>query len=89
MPRTRASLSISVPNELWIQTQIDCGEFASRSEVVNDLIRKEREKTRERDYIRTMLIAGEKSVEEHGWVTETSEQMLAGFKERARANGKL
>ena len=42
MPGTRASLSISEPNELWIQNQIDCGEFASRSEVVNDLNTKRR-----------------------------------------------
>ena len=87
MPDTRESLSISEENELWIQAQIDGGEFASRSEVVNELIRKEREKTRERDFIRAMLIEGEKSVEEHGWVTETPEEMFAGFKERAQANG--
>ena len=66
MAGARASLSISTRNESWLQTQIDKGEFASRSEVVNDLIRKAREKDREVEYIRTKLIASEKSVEKHG-----------------------
>jgi antitoxin ParD1/3/4 len=89
MAGTRASLSISPPNESWLQAQIDSGEFASRSEVVNDLIRKAREKDREAEYIRTKLLASEKSVEKHGWVEETPSEMLDGFKERARHDGKI
>ncbi len=89
MAGTRASLSISTPNESWLQAQIDSGEFASRSEVVNDLIRKAREKDREAEYIRTKLLASEKSVEQHGWVRETPNEMLEGFKERARRDGKI
>ncbi|MEW8323740.1 MAG: CopG family transcriptional regulator [Candidatus Thiodiazotropha taylori] len=89
MAGTRASLSISTPNESWLQSQIDSGEFASRSEVVNDLIRKAREKDREAEYIRTKLLASEKSLEEHGWVKETPNEMLDGFKERARRDGKI
>ena len=85
MPGTRASLSISEPNELWIQTQIDCGEFSSRSEVVNDLIRKERERTRERDYIRAKLMAAERS----SVVDQTPGEILEGFKQKARQNGLL
>ncbi len=42
MVGTRASLSLSIPNEEWIQGQISSGEFSSRSEVVNDLIRRAR-----------------------------------------------
>ena len=38
----RASISISPPNDEWIKLQIDSEEFSSRSEVVNDLIRKAR-----------------------------------------------
>ncbi|MCG8027382.1 MAG: CopG family transcriptional regulator [Candidatus Thiodiazotropha taylori] len=89
MAGTRASLSISTPNESWLQAQIDSGEFASRSEIVNDLIRKAREKDREAEYIRTKLLASEKSLEEHGWVKETPNEMLDGFKERARRDGKI
>ncbi len=85
MAGTRASLSISTPNEEWIQAQIASGEFSSRSEVVNDLIRR----VREIENIRAHLIAAEQSVAEHGWVKETPEQVLEGFKEKARCNGKL
>ena len=85
MAGTRASLSISTPNEEWIQAQIASGEFSSRSEVVNDLIRR----AREIEAIRARLIAAEQSASERGWVTETSQQMLDGFKEKARQDGKL
>ena len=77
---TRASLSISEPNEKWIQAQIDSKEFSSRSEVVNDLIRK----AREIEMIRARLIAAELSVERHGWVEQTPDEILNGFKEKAR-----
>ncbi|MGS2722695.1 ribbon-helix-helix domain-containing protein [Porticoccus sp. GXU_MW_L64] len=89
MAGTRASLSISTPNESWLQSQIDSGEYANRSEVVNDLIRKAREKNREAEYIRAKLIASEGSVEDKGWVAESSQDMLKGFKERARRSGNL
>jgi antitoxin ParD1/3/4 len=82
---TRASLSITEPNEKWIQDQIDSKEFSSRSEVVNDLIRK----AREIEVIRAKLIAGELSVQQHGWIDQTPEEMLDGFKEKARRDGRL
>jgi antitoxin ParD1/3/4 len=82
---TRASLSISEPNERWVQSQIDSKEFSSRSEVINDLIRK----AREIEEIRKRLIASELSVAEKGWVNTSQEAMLNGFRERAIADGKL
>lgn len=82
---TRASLSISEPNEQWIQAQIDSKEFSSRSEVINDLIRK----AREIEIIRAKLIAAEMSVAESGFVDKSPEAMLDGFKEKARRDGKL
>lgn len=85
MAGTRASLSISTPNEEWIQSQIASGEFSSRSEVVNDLIRR----VREIEVIRERLIAAEQSVADRGWVSETPGQMLDSFKEKARRDGKL
>ena len=85
MAGTRASLSITTPNEKWIHAQIESGEFSSRSEVVNDLIRR----AREIEVIRERLMTAERSVIERGWVTQAPEQMLDGFKEKARRNGKL
>ncbi len=81
MAGTRASLSISTPNEEWIQAQINSGEFASRSEVVNDLIRR----AREIEVIRQRLIAAEQS----GFSSRTPEQILAASKAELRSNGEL
>ena len=86
---TRASISLSEPNDAWIQAQIDSKEFASRSDVLNDLIRKARADARERDYVRAKLMAAEDSVSQHGWVKETPKKMLEGFKDTARKHGKL
>lgn len=82
---TRASLSLSEPNERWIQDKIDSKEFASRSEVVNDLIRK----AREVEEIRQRLIAAELSVAEQGWVEKSQDAILADFRKKAQQDGKL
>ena len=82
---TRASLSISEPNDKWIQAQIESKEFSSRSEVVNALIRK----AREIEHIRERLLAAELTIEASGWVEKTQEEMLQGFKDKARHDGKL
>ena len=81
MAGKRASLSISKPNDSWIQAQIASGEFASRSEVVNDLIRR----AREIEVIRARLIAAEQG----GLSTRTPEQILAASKEELRSDGEL
>ena len=78
MAGTRASLSLSTPNDEWIQGQIASGEFASRSEVVNDLIRR----VREIEVIRARLIAAEQS----GFSTRSPEQILAASKDALRGN---
>lgn len=77
----RASLSITEPNEKWIQAQIDSKEFSSRSEVVNDLIRR----AREIEIVRARLIAAEQS----GFSDRSPEQILAAAKEELRRNGEL
>ena len=81
----RQSISFTPPNDEWLKAQVSSEEYTSKSEVVNDLIRK----AREIEHIRARLLAAEQSVAEHGWVTETAEEMLDGFKEKARRNGKL
>ena len=85
MVGTRASLSLSTPNEEWIQGQISSGEFSSRSEVVNDLIRR----ARAAEMIRHRLIAAEQSVERHGWVDKSPEEMLDSFKAKTCRNDKV
>lgn len=82
---TRASLSITEPNERWIQEQIDSKEFSSRSEVINDLIRG----AREVEAIRARLVAAEVALAHRGQIDKTPKEVLDGFKEEAREDGTL
>ncbi len=51
----KQSISLTPPNDAWLRAQVDSEEYTSKSDVVNDLIRK----TREIKYIRTKLIRAE------------------------------
>ena len=82
---TRASISITAPNDAWIQSQIASGEFSSRSEVVNDLIRKARKQEDDIETIRLALIQGEQS----GVSNRTPEDIIDSVIEKQRANGTL
>jgi len=77
----RQSISFTRPNDEWLKAQVDSEEYTSKSDVVNDLIRK----AREIEVIRAKLIAAELG----GFSDKTPEEMLQGFKEKARQNGRL
>ena len=77
----RQSISLTPPNDAWLKAQVDSEEFSSKSEVVNDLIRK----AREVEYIRAKLIAAEQS----GFTTLTPQEILEKSKAELRKNGKL
>ena len=81
----RASISISPPNDEWIQAQIESEEFSSRSEVVNDLIHKARKEGDEIEAIRAALIKGENS----GFSGRTPEDVKKTVTERLQKNGQL
>ena len=78
---TQVDYAISGPNGTWVQAQVDSGDFASPSAVINDLIRQ----ARERDAIRTHLLAAERS----GFTDQTPEQIRAAAKAELRRNGEL
>jgi len=86
---TRQSISLTEPNNDWLTAQIESQEFTSKSELINDLIRRERERLAERAYIRAKLEAAEESVREHGWVTKTKEELMRDIKAKAREDGLL
>jgi len=74
---SRTSISFTPPNDEWINSQIESQEYSSKSEVVNDLIRKARKKQDEISYIRAKLIASEKS----GFTDLTRDQILEKSRE--------
>jgi len=71
---SRTSISFTPPNDKWIQEQIDSEEFTSKSDVINDLIRRaRRESEQEIEAIRVALIKGEQS----GISSRTPQQIMA------------
>ncbi|MGB5408856.1 MAG: CopG family transcriptional regulator [Thiogranum sp.] len=77
----RQSISFTPPNDEWLKAQVDSEEYTSKSDVVNDLIRK----AREIELIRAKLIRAEQS----GFIEQTPAEILAEFNEQLRADGKL
>jgi len=77
----RQSISFSPPNDEWLKAQVDSQEYASKSEVVNDLIRK----AREIEAIRARLIQAEQS----GFTTQNRAEILAQIKDEAHRDGAL
>jgi antitoxin ParD1/3/4 len=73
---TRQSISLTRPNDEWLRAQVDSEEFTSKSDVVNDLIRK----AREIEQIRAKLIAAEQG----GFSDRTPEQIRDKAKERLK-----
>ena len=77
---TRQSITLTNPNDNWLKTQLESNEFNSKSEVVNDLIRKARSKQNEIDLIRSKLLKAEKS----GFTNSTSSEILKEFKDELK-----
>jgi len=82
---TRQSITLTTPNDDWLKNQIQSNEFTSKSEVVNDLIRRARAKQGEIDLIRSKLLKAEKS----GFTNPTSKEILKEFKDNMNNEGKL
>jgi len=55
---TRLSISFTEPNDKWLKEQIESKEYTSKSELVNDLIRRERDRKKEVEWIRAKIEKG-------------------------------
>lgn len=76
----RQTITINEPNDLWMKDQLEKNEYSSKSELINDLIRKQREWEEERLWLRNELIRGEES----GISNKTMAEILQTAKERAK-----
>lgn len=81
----RQSISVSEPNDEWLKAQVASAEYSSKSEVINDLIRRARRQQLEVEHVRAELIKAEQS----GFTDEKPEDLLANFKEEAQRDGLL
>ncbi len=79
----RQSISLTPPNDAWLKAQVESQEYASKSDVVNDLIRKARAKQEKVEEIRLRLIEAEQS----GFVTPERQEILAEFKKVLHPDG--
>ena len=77
----RQSISFTPPNDEWLKAQVDSEEYTSKSEVVNDLIRK----VREIESVRIRLIRAEQS----GFTQQARTEILTEIKDEAKRNGEL
>ena len=73
----RQSISFTEPNDEWLKSQIASKEYASKSELVNDLIRHARSQQSQIDWIRTKINAAEKS----GFTIDSKDQILKASKD--------
>jgi antitoxin ParD1/3/4 len=73
----RQSISITEPNDEWLNSQVSSKEYSSKSELVNDLIRQARSQQKQIDWIRMKLENAEKS----GFTSESKAEILKQSKQ--------
>ena len=73
----RQSISLTEPNDEWLKAQVEKKEYASKSELVNDLIRQARKHQNQVDWVRRKLEKAEKS----GFSDESKEEILKQSKD--------
>ncbi|AKP53602.1 MULTISPECIES: ribbon-helix-helix domain-containing protein [Cyclobacterium] len=76
----RQTISVNEPNDRWMKQKIEENEFSSKSELINDLIRRQREQEEERLWLRNELIKGENS----GISNKSMAEILAEAKQRVK-----
>lgn len=85
MAMVKKSITVTEHQNKWIQSQMETGNYGTDSELIREALREKQARQTEVDYIRGKLIEAEKS----GFIDEGREEILADFKNRLRANGKL
>ncbi len=76
----RQTITVNEPNDRWLKQKVEKNEYASKSELINDLIRRQREQEEERIWLRNELIKGEES----GLSNKSMAEILEEAKRRAK-----
>ncbi len=85
MAMVKKSITVTDQQEQWIQAQLATGHYASDSEVLRDLIRREQKRDVEVQAIRTALMEGEAS----GISPLSADDIREDVLKRLREDGKL
>ena len=82
-----ATMTVSLPDPMkeWIEMQVEDGEYASSSDYIRDLVRRDRERRNEArlEELRRIVDEGLNS----GVSTRTLDEIFADAEARARARG--
>ena len=81
---SRMSVSFSKTNEEWITAQVEAGEYASKSEVINAVIREKRQKMDAQATLMAQLEEGRRSGVSNKTIDDIFEEALTEWK---RKNG--
>jgi antitoxin ParD1/3/4 len=81
----KKSITLTDQQEQWIQAQMATGNYASDSEVLRDLIRKEQLRNAQIESIRNELI----KAEGRGFTDKTPEDIMQDVIKRKQASGEL
>jgi antitoxin ParD1/3/4 len=76
----RQSFSLTEPNDEWLSAMVESKEYSNKTEVLNDIIRRERERQGEVEYLRAKLIRAEQG----GMSERTPEQIRAETKAKLK-----
>lgn len=68
----RQSITLTDPNDEWLKNQVEKNEYASKSELINDLIRQARSKEEQLKLLRLKLEHAENS----GFTTDSMEEII-------------
>tara|TARA_R110002110_G_scaffold414951_1_gene646719 strand:- start:6015 stop:6272 length:258 start_codon:yes stop_codon:yes gene_type:complete len=85
MAMVKKSITVTDHQDKWIQSQMKTGNYGTDSELIREALREKQNRDTEVEYIQSKLIAAEKS----GFIDKGRDEILAGFKDRLRANGEL
>jgi len=85
MAMVKKSITVTKQQEEWIQAQLATGHYASDSEVLRDLIRREQKRDYELQAIRAALIEGEES----GVSPLSADQIREDVLKRMRNDGEI
>jgi len=85
MAMVKKSITVTDQQEVWIQSQLATGHYASDSEVVREALREKEMRTAELEAIRDRLIASEES----GFSDRSPEQIRQDAKAKLKKDGLL
>ena len=79
----RQSITFTSPNDQWLSAQVNSEEYSSKSEVVNELIRRARAEQEQIEYVRARL----KKAEESGFTDLSAEEIRQEVRNELGLNG--